>query len=113
MADVRILNLPFKRFFDSVPAGLVLADPRGNIFIVNPAFLRLIDGRPEEIIGRNILSLVSPEKTHRMCDVLEGLSTDSSRDTREKLFSATVKDTPCRRCLARRWCGSRKERRHA
>lgn len=85
MVDERILSLPFKSFFDSAATGLALADRRGNLLVVNPAFLRLIGGRPQEINGRNILDFVAPEKAGEMSDMLHGLATDLHRQCQSEI----------------------------
>lgn len=77
MVEEHILSLPFKSFFDSAATGVALADPRGNILVVNPTFMRLIGRRPEEVSGRNILNFIAPEKIRDVRDMLDGLATDS------------------------------------
>ncbi len=77
MAEERLLSLPFKSFFESAAAGVALTDLRGNILVVNPAFMRLVGRRPEEVSGRNVLNFIAPEKIRDVRDMLDGLAADS------------------------------------
>jgi len=79
MIEEHILSLPFKLFFANAAAGVVLTDLRGKILVANPAFMRLVGQRPEDVSGRNILNFIPPEKNRDVRDMFDGLATDTHR----------------------------------
>ena len=79
MIEEHILSFPFKLFFANVAAGVVLTDLRGKILVANPAFMRLVGQRVEEVSGRNILNFIAPEKNRDVRDMLDGLVADTHR----------------------------------
>lgn len=77
MADAPILSLPFKPFFTTSAAAVVLADLQGKILVANPAFLKLVGQSAAKMNDRPILNFIASEKSQEARDRLDALAQDN------------------------------------
>lgn len=77
MADAPILSLPFKPFFTTSVAAVVLADLQGKILVANPAFLKLAGQSSATMNDRPILDFIAAEKNQEARDRLDALVQDN------------------------------------
>ena len=59
-----------RRVIDHVSDCLVVVDTQGHIVLINAPYCRLLDGKPEDFIGRHITEVVSPDS--RLHKVAQG-----------------------------------------
>jgi PAS domain S-box-containing protein len=72
---------------DTMREGVVLVAPDGRIVFTNPAFDRLFDRKPEELIGFSVLDLLNSRHIQAPAIVLEGLLAHRGRGgKRDMLF---------------------------
>ena len=64
--DAAPSELFYHTLFDASPTGILLEDATGVILKVNPAFCSLLGYAEDELIGRKVHFLVSPDKQHEV-----------------------------------------------
>jgi PAS domain S-box-containing protein len=58
---LRAYKETYEEFFELVPEMLCMVDMQGNFMQVNPAWENVLHYKSEELIGRNVLSLIHPD----------------------------------------------------
>ena len=71
------LDLHISRFFELSSEAMAVADSRGRLERVNPAFQDILGHKEEELIGSNYLDLVHPNDLDRAHAVLAKLITEN------------------------------------
>ena len=61
-AELKIKEEQYRKIFETAPVGIILEDSKGNILEVNNNLCEITGYRKEELIGKNILEVLTPSR---------------------------------------------------